>query len=164
MSYEFEVREIPAQPYASSRAATTRKGIGETIAVLLKEVWEHIEQSDGVPIGPPFTAYTRDNGDDDIEIEAGIPLDRPIEGNERVICQMSPGGEAVSIVHIGPFEGLRGADAALAAWAAKNHRTPHGANVHVYWTDPAAVQDPAKWKTEVVMFLLPQRDRPSPTM
>lgn len=152
MRYEFELREFQPRPYVSSRATTTRAGVPDTIAGLLRVVWEHIESLAGMPAGPPFTCYHRDEGDV-VEIEAGIPLDRQIEGAVGVMSGVFPGGDAVSVFHVGPYEGLREASAALVAWAARNGRKRRGPIIQIYWTDPGAEPDETRRRTEVVMLL-----------
>lgn len=155
MRYEFELREFQPRPYVSSRATTTRADLADTIAGLLRIVWEHIESEAGMPAGPPFTCYHRDEGGV-VEVEAGIPLDRQIEGAVGVTSGVFPGGSAVSVYYTGPYEGVREATAALAAWAAKNGREPLGPVIQNYWTDPSAEPDETKRKTEVVMLLHPR--------
>lgn len=73
---------------------------------------------------------------------------RPDRG--AVFADTLSGGRVVSTIHVGPYESLADAYAALEAWMTSNGRTPAGAPWESYITDPAEHPDPKAWQTEVV--------------
>ncbi len=160
MEYTFELREARPQPCLLCRTTTTRARLTETTAELLGWVWAHLQEQEAMPVGPPFTRV-HDlpgslQGDSAVELEAGIPVDAPVPGGGPVVTGMLPGGDVASTYHIGPYAGLRGAEAALSAWVRRQGRKAAGASWMVYWTDPGSEPDASVWKTEVVIPLLPR--------
>jgi effector-binding domain-containing protein len=156
MIYQCAVREVPTQPILSIRGRTTRAALVSTIGDYLGEVWQ-FAASTGQLAGPPFTRYHHVAGED-IELEAGLPVRRPVKGAGRVQAGELPGGEVVATLHFGPYDRLRAAGAALDEWARQHGRQAAGPHWQVYWTDPGAVPNPAEWRTEVLKPLLPAGD------
>jgi effector-binding domain-containing protein len=78
-----------------------------------------------------------------------------IRGKGRIKSGTLPGGEVVSTVHVGAYDHLPDAGAALAAWAEAHGRAATGPNWELYVTDPGVEPDPTQWKTEVIKPLAP---------
>ena len=74
----------------------------------------------------------------------------PIEPHGRVQASMLPGGAAAVTWHVGPYDDLRAAYAALAAWLEASGREPLGAPWESYWSDPLLTPDQRDWRTEVL--------------
>jgi effector-binding domain-containing protein len=149
MSYEITVRRLEPQAVMSVRGKTRFARLAQTIGEFLTEVWNHVQESGGTSAGPPFTRYHAVIGEE-IDLEAGLPVAAPVGEGGRIRAGQLPGGEAVSTVHVGPYELLPQAGAALDEWVERNRREAAGPNWELYWTDPGAEPDPLRWKTEVV--------------
>ncbi|HTQ80220.1 MAG TPA: GyrI-like domain-containing protein [Thermoanaerobaculia bacterium] len=154
MPYQCHLREIKSQPVMSVRGRTTPKALTATISELLREVGRYIQGAGGKVVGPVFTRYHKRTAEE-IELEAGVPVDRSLPGDARVQSGELPAGHAVATTHLGPYDGLPAASEALATWAQQNGREPAGPPWEFYLNDPAAT-DPKEWKTEVVQPLMPQ--------
>jgi effector-binding domain-containing protein len=152
MNYECTRKQVEPQPVMSIRGNTRFQAISATIGEYLGEVWQYVEANGGQFVGPPFTRYHQIT-DSEIDLEAGLPVASALAGQGRVQAGKLPGGEVVSTMHIGPYEELPAAGAALTTWAATHGREAAGPNWEIYWTDPGEVKDPAAWKTEVIMPL-----------
>ncbi|HEY0467854.1 MAG TPA: GyrI-like domain-containing protein [Polyangiaceae bacterium] len=84
--------------------------------------------------------------------EAGMPIDFGVEVTRRfepegeVHCVETPAGEALVVVHRGPYSGLAKAHAALRGWCAANGRTIGGHSLEIYgdWSN-----DPSKLETTI---------------
>ena len=50
-------------------------------------------------------------------VQAGVPVDTAVEGDEHVDPDELPAGDYLTAVHVGPYEGLYGATGALLAYA-----------------------------------------------
>jgi effector-binding domain-containing protein len=89
-----------------------------------------------------------------MNIECGVEVDQPFAGNERVVCSSTPAGIVATTVHLGPYDRLGEANAAIHQWCAEHGRTLAGPSWEVYghWTD-----DVSKLRTDV--FYLLQADR-----
>lgn len=114
--------------------------------------------------GAPFIRF-RMIGDMEIpyDIEVGVPVDSPIEGDARTLPGILPAGEYVVYTHVGHPDELEGAHDIIKDWARKTgHTLAHKvANDRIVWTcmteafltDPSVEPDHTKWVTEVAYLL-----------
>ncbi len=144
----YQVVERQAQPVASIRAKIKTSEISQGLGVLLPEVMAHLTATGANPAGPPFSRY-HSFTDTEVDIEAGIPVHKPISEKGRVKNSELPAGKAVSCWHVGPYDKLSGAHLALQAHLAAKKLTARGGCWEIYWTDPGMVPDPAKWRTQL---------------
>jgi AraC family transcriptional regulator len=83
---------------------------------------------------------------------AGLEIDpawTQATGDGDVRADTLPGGPAAVTMHVGPYDTLTEAYAALEQWIADQGLAPAGAPWECYRTDPGEVPDPKDWKTEV---------------
>ena len=100
------------------------------------------------PAGPPYIAYY--NMDmQNLDIEAGFPVNEPLEGKGEIQSGMIPGGKAVSTVYSGPYSGLDLAYEALLAFMREQGLQATGVAYEFYIDDPA-MTPPELMKTEIV--------------
>lgn len=149
MAYRVELRAVLPQPVLSIRVKTRPDKIGVTLAEILPEVFGYLKELRIPPAGPPFTRYHH-FGANQVDLEGGMPVLKPVLGRGRIEAGELPGGLLVASWHIGPYGGLAAAHEALRAWLNEQGRNAAGPSWEVYWTDPAVVLNPAEWKTEVV--------------
>ena len=88
--------------------------------------------------GPPFILYL-EQPDGEFEIVVCMPVAPGAQGGDRVALEEIPGGLVASTVHVGAFDGVGKAYAALQAWMSDNGRRPAGPVREVYLTDPDQV-------------------------
>ena len=148
MKQEFETRQIDAQPILGIRATVTMEKIGEVMGPLFGEVYGYIQQSGQEPAGMPFSIYYSMDSDT-IDLECGMPVTSPMEGEGRVKAGELPGGTVATVTHMGPYEALRQTWAALTEWMGAQGLQPAGAPWEVYVTDPGAEPDQSKWRTDI---------------
>ncbi|HEX5050321.1 MAG TPA: GyrI-like domain-containing protein [Planctomycetota bacterium] len=146
----YQVVERQAQPVASIRVKCKPSEISATLAVVLPEVMAHLNATGAKMAGAPFSRY-HTMGTDEIDLEAGIPVQKPIEEKGRVKNSELPAGKVATVWHIGPYDKLGSAHEALAAFAASKHLAVNGGPWEVYWTDPGMVPDSAKWRTQLFL-------------
>lgn len=149
--YVIDVKTVSEQPILSAHAQSTLETLAATIGTLLSEVGAHAASTGAVFAGMPFTRYPQI--EPEIEVEAGMPVLRPVEGGGRVQAGMLPAGEVAVTLHVGPYSRLPEAAAALLEWAESAGREPAGLIRETYLNDPAAEPDPANWRTEVTLPL-----------
>jgi effector-binding domain-containing protein len=149
MAREITIKTLGPQPIATIRSVTPAARVSAALGQILPEVWAYVAGQGKQPAGPPFTRY---HGDftETVELEAGLPVAEPIEGNGRVQAGELPGGPVASIMHIGHYDTLSETYDALAVWMAAEGRVPGGPFWEVYLTDPQEVPDPAEWQTEII--------------
>lgn len=146
----FSVETLVARPALSIRVQVAKDRVGPTLAVLLPEVMAHLSKAGVSPAGPPFSRYHGTDKDGKLDLEAGMPVAKKVEGKGRVQASELPGGKAAMTWHIGPFETLEESYAALGRWIEANRLTSAGAYWEVYWTDPGIEPDASKWRTQVL--------------
>jgi effector-binding domain-containing protein len=154
----YEVVHRPPRPAATvTRTVTmaTMKEIVDTIPPLL----ERVAALGHVPAGPPFLRYLVIDMSADMVVQAGVPVAVPLEADEHLLPDELPAGEYLSTVHVGPYEGLYDATAALLAHAGRNglrfdeHASDAGdvwvSRLEWYETSPVEEPDPARWRTRL---------------
>ncbi len=155
MDYEIEVRRLSPQPTLMVRGRAALADVPATIGEHLEAVSRRIEELGEEPAGPPYARY-HEVGEEEVELEAGFPVSRALEGAGPVEPSELPGGEAAATEHWGSYDDLPAAAAALGAWVARHGRKAAGARWEVYWTDPREVDDLSEVGTEVLMPLRPE--------
>lgn len=151
MGYDIEVRDLPEQHVAVVRTTTTAEGVGAVLHDALPAVFGHVMSKGLTPTLPPFTRY-HSMVDESFDLEAGIGVAAPIEGDGRIQPSTLPDGRVATTTHVGPYEGVGAAHRALEAWAAEHGETVTAA-WEVYVTDPGEEPDQSKWRTEVFAAL-----------
>lgn len=154
MAYTCTLKVLKPQPVMSIRGPAAAHAIPAKIAEFLSEAWGYVQQKGGRIVGPPFTRFHGAH-DGAVDLEGGVPVENALPPGGRIQAGELPGGEAVVTTHVGPYDGLPEARAALEAWTKSAGRKAAGPAWQAYWTDPGEVKDSAKWQTEVVLPLEP---------
>lgn len=140
---------VEARPLASIRATIPEAEISASLAVMLPEVWGHLTEVGAQMDGPPLTRI-HSRADGKVDLEAGIPLKKPIEASGRIQASTLPAGLMATTWHVGPYHELSRTHERLEAWLAETGHVQRGGGWEIYWTDPGIQPDPAKWRTQVV--------------
>jgi AraC family transcriptional regulator len=149
-------KELAAQPVLVVRRRIKPADLAKTLAEVLGHVFVHAQQHGMALTGQPFTRYI-EWGPGIWTIEAGLPVaghGKDVSGGE-VRAETLPGGPAAVTTHIGPYEGLAAAHAAVQQWIEAQGLKAAGAPWEVYVTDPADFPDPKDWKTDLFWPLAP---------
>ncbi len=145
----YQVVEREPQSVASIRVKCKPEAMSATLAEVLPEVCAHVNASGAKMTGMPFSRYHEIGGE--IDLEAGIPVAKPIAEKGRVKNSELPGGKAVMAWHIGPYEKLIDSHKSLRGYLDAHQLKSSGGPWEVYWTDPGMVPDPSKWRTQLFM-------------
>ena len=148
MAYEFEIKELQAQPTAQIREQTT-PDVGAIFARMMGEIFAYLNAHDVQPAGPPYDRIHAMEGQG-FDLEVGIAVAAPIEGDGRVAPGVLPAGRAAVTWHTGPYDQLSAAHGAMQAWIAEQGLTSAGPGWEVYHTNPNEERDPSKLRTEIV--------------
>jgi effector-binding domain-containing protein len=149
------------------RVQTPFKGMFTVIDKhLLKELRAWMQQEGIEPAGTPFFRFYVINMEGEMDVEVGIPVAAPLQGNERVHPGVLPAGRYASLVYVG--SGYSGT-VALINWANENRHafdrweTPQGtafqARYERYLTDPNIQPLKKKWECEVAIKLVDEPPR-----
>ena len=163
MTAEPMIAERPAQPYVAIKVLVTMETLGAVVPPLNREVFAWLADRGVAPAGPPFWKYNVIDMEHGLEIEAGVAVAAPVQGNERVLAGVLPTGRYLTVLHRGHPETLRNATAGMLDWAAAHglawdmSLSPEGerwgCRLEIYRTDPQAEPDMTKWETELAFRL-----------
>jgi effector-binding domain-containing protein len=159
MSQEPQMQARAAQHYAGIRKAVTMDGLASAVDQGYPELFGWLAANGIAPAAAPFIRYLVIDMAAGLQIELGVPVSEPVEGDEHVRAGILPSGRYAVLRHIGPYDGLAASNAALEKWASQ-----HGVEFDVtelsggsawrsrvehYLTDPSAEPDPSKWETDI---------------
>ncbi|HEX9746080.1 MAG TPA: GyrI-like domain-containing protein [bacterium] len=146
--YTFEITEFAGAKTLSIRTKTTPDKIGETLAQILPEVHKYATESGAQITGMPFTIYHMWE-DHECEIEGGIPVAAPVDGNDRVKNSELPNSKVLTTLHQGPYEDLIHAYLEMGKYMQANGIKPTGPVWDSYITDPHEIPDPKDYQTRI---------------
>jgi effector-binding domain-containing protein len=131
-----EIVSRPVQPtvclHTVAPVSELPRVLGEAFSLLMAHLGKHGE----LPAGPPFVGYC--NMDmQALEIEVGFPVSRTLPAEGRVEACEIPAGEYASTIHVGPYQTIERAYAALSEFIASRGREATGISYEFYLNDPA---------------------------
>src|SRR5262245_397589 len=154
--------ERAAQPYVGIVNRVTMATIPEA-ADRLREVFGFLGERGIEPVDAPFLKFNVIDMERELEIEAGIPIATPVEGEGDVAPGTLPAGRYASVTHVGHPDELLQVTGDLLAWAERqglrfaHHGTAEGdaweCRLEVYSTDPMVEPDMNKWE-QTLLFKL----------
>jgi effector-binding domain-containing protein len=157
------VTERPAQPYVAIRAQVTMQTMDAILVPLHPQVFGWLRERDIPAAGPPFWKYNVIDMDRLLEVEVGVPVTAPVDGDDRVLAGVLPAGRYATVRYTGHPDGLIDATASLREWARQEGLTwdmtdtqdgeRWAARLEIYETDPADEPDMAKWTTQLAFRL-----------
>ena len=147
MAYHVHVQQVAAQLTGVVRCRTKGSELSQVVPRLCGEVWEFMRSAQLPRPGRHVALYL----DGEMNIEVGVEVFQPFEGNARVVCSSTPAGTVATVAHIGPYHGLGDANKAILQFCKENGHALAGPSWEVYghWDD-----DPAKLRTDVFYLLL----------
>jgi effector-binding domain-containing protein len=145
---KIEIKSVRAKETASIRETISRDDITEALGRIFRAVTDAIDKQGIKPSGAPFARYHSFGAV--IDLEAGLPVETPIQIDGSVKPSQLPGGPAAVAVHAGPYEGLAQTYAAIEAWMTNSSRRPNGGPWELYLTDPSSEPDPNRWLTQII--------------
>jgi effector-binding domain-containing protein len=148
-AYDVHTETREEQATAASSATLTVPEIPAWLATTYEAVARVLAGQGSRPAGPPFARYRQIPGEQ-FEAEAGFPVAAAIEREGDVHPSSLPGGTVATTMHVGPYDTMEPAYAALASWVAEHDGEPRGDAWEVYLSDPVEEPDPAIWRTEIV--------------
>jgi effector-binding domain-containing protein len=147
-TYQITSKSLTRQATAVMRDELPIEQVGRWLASCYSTVHEYLRRAEVAVTGPPFARFTFIG--DEIAVEAGFPVEREIDGDGRVEPSALPGGRVAVTTHLGRYEELEDAYAAVRNWIIEHGYATAGPHWEFYFTDPAADPDPSHWRTDVV--------------
>lgn len=157
---EPKIDQRTEQPYMGIRIQTPFKGMFKHIDKLSKELPKWFKEQGIEPAAPPFLRYHIIDMEGEMDIEYGIPVHEPVQGDERVTAGALPAGRYLSLVYVG--NGYTG-NKNLIEWARANGLKwdrwddPKGdgfrSRYETYLTDSKIEPRKTRWQIEVAIKL-----------
>jgi AraC family transcriptional regulator len=152
MTYSITKNHLSLQPVLVARRRVGRSKIAATIAEVLPKIFLYAQKNGIALTGLPFTRYV-EVGPGLLTIEPGMRIAASGEGlnpiDPEIVSDTLPAGPAATTTHIGPYDKLPDAYAAIQQWMEGEGLIAAGAPWESYVTDPAEYPDPKDWKTDV---------------
>lgn len=148
MSDEITVEQRDPQPICSTRFECRPDALGDHLEKMLPPVMAYIKAQDGEVCGPPFLRYHA-LFDERFHLELGYPVETPIAARAMFEANELPGGDVVTVTHIGAYSGLGKVHRRIRDWIREHEWKPAGPAWDFYLNDPKEI-DPDSLKTRVV--------------
>jgi AraC family transcriptional regulator len=148
MAFEITLKERSAQPILSITTKTTPQDISKAFSEIMPKVKNFVLTAGAQQAGPPFSRF-HEYAQDEVIIEAGIPVCCAVTGEGDIRSSELPAGEVAQTVHVGPYDELMKVYPALVEWFTLQGKQSNGSPWEVYLTDPGNEPNPSKWQTEI---------------
>ncbi len=148
--YEIKIEQVKPQPAMTIQFSAAPDELAKKYGEAFGAIFGYVMSNGGQPAGPPFGRYHRMT-DGKFDIEAGLPVAKPLDNKGNIKASQLPGGMVATTLHVGPYEKLGGAHAALQSWARKNGKKVTGGVWESYLTDPGQEPDPNKYQTKLFL-------------
>ncbi|RSM71625.1 AraC family transcriptional regulator [Kibdelosporangium aridum] len=156
-----EIVERAEQPYVGVRGTVTMETFGK-IADRMPELIGSLMQRGVELAGAPFFRYISIDMDNELVVEAGVPVNAAVAEQGEQFNGVLPAGQYVSVTHIGHPDELIDVTGQLLEWAADQGLTwdntgqRWGCRLEILKTDPTVEPDLSKWETELAFRLADQ--------
>ena len=152
MNCRVVTKTVSAKPIAAVRRRALSRDFGRIWKPALDLVWEFLRRQEGLRADGHncFLYHHPAHRDAAMEIDFGVQVIQPFEGEGEVICTETPAGEVAMTTHVGSYDKLAAAHDAIHWWRAATGRAFGGRSWEIYgdWTD-----DTTKLETRVVYLL-----------
>lgn len=144
--FEKEVSPITA---LSIKDSCTIDNFSSKFEEIYSSINEYMKKMKVEQAGYPFCVYYNWNPNGVIVFEAGIPINKNVNGKGRIQLSELSGGKTLMVSQFGPYETTGDAHNAIDKYMKDKGLECVGAPWEVYITDPGAEPDTAKWETQI---------------
>ena len=152
MNYEINTTTVSSQLIAAVRRRVLVGDVGRAWKPALDLVWAFLRQREGLRTDGHncFLYHHPANRNSPMDVDFGVQVIRPFEGEGEVICTETPAGEVAMTTHVGSYARLPAAHEAIHSWRAATGRSFAGLSWEIYgdWTN-----DETKLETQILYLL-----------
>ena len=112
MPYNVEIKQIESRPVAAVKFTAGVAEMASKFGAAFGQIMQYVTQS-GAQIAGPAIGYYEQLGNERFNVTAGFVVAQPIEGDGQVVPFELPAGKIATTMHVGPYETLPEAYAAL---------------------------------------------------
>ncbi len=137
---KIELIEQQIQPVLSVRTRTKLEDLPDLIGKSYQKIMDYLNELGEEAVGVPFTAYY--NLDvQDLDVEMGFPVAKPLPGKGQIISGEIPGGRVVSSMHYGPYQEMEKHYAEITRWISDHGLEATGVAYEYYYNSPEDVPE-----------------------
>ena len=147
-----EIRHEARRPTLSIRFRAPVSDLQKHFGAVYGSIVGYLAERGEAPLGPAFATYY--NMDmDDLDVEAGFLVARPVPGRGNIAACELPEGSYAVCHYVGPYNGVSQAYEQLTTFVADNGYTPSGTAYEWYYDGPET--PPEKTRTDVAFPVMP---------
>lgn len=150
MEYQCELKEQAAQPALSVRTHAAVQDLPALFGKAYGAIMQYLAELGEQPVGMPFAAYY-DMNMQNMDVEIGFPVGRPLAGKGEIQASEFPGGKLASVMHIGPYDQMGPAYDALTQWVKAQGYEATGVAYELFYSEPET--PPMEIRTEIMFPL-----------
>jgi len=162
MNKEPKIEHRSSQPYVAIVKKVSMQDIPKVLPPLIPEVFSWLKQNNVEQDGPPFFHYRKMENDSTLEAEVGVPVKKPVKGDEKVKAGTFSEADYATVTYFGPYSNLRSVHGNLEEWLKTNgynHKietdksgTQCGSRIEFYPTPPGET-NPEKLQTDIAVLV-----------
>jgi effector-binding domain-containing protein len=154
MTYVITTRDLAQQPVVSIRERRVQQAIPEFLGGAFDELFGTLGLLAAAPAGPPSVIY-HEFGPDGIDAEVCVPVDRGVKATGRMGYRVLPSMTVAWTLHLGRYEDLGAAYAAVTDWIKGRGFEATGPVQERYLNGPGEHVSPEDYRTEVEIPVAP---------
>jgi len=154
MDYMIAIHHLEPQTVVSIRDRRPQDDVPGFLKAAFPELLGRLHLLGVAPSGPPLVIY-HEFGSQGIDAEASIPIGEPIDPAGTVDCRVLPAMTVARTVHVGPYEKLGEAYAALSDWIRRHGFEIAGPVQERYLNGPGDRVASTEYRTEIEMPIVP---------
>ena len=155
MDYLIATHHVEPQAIVSIRDRRAQQDLPRFLETAFPELFERLRNLGVSPAGPPFVIY-HEFGTEGIDAEVSVPTGEPIAATGKIGSRVLPAMTVARTVHVGPYEQLGNAYAALSDWIRSHGFDAAGPIQERYLNGPGDRVASTEYRTEVEMPIVPQ--------
>ena len=140
------------QPTAAVRETVAASDLAEFFPRALGAVGTALAEQKLEPAGPPFAKYYGPSTEP-FDVEVGFPVETAPQPSGVVVAGILPAGRVVEMIHVGPYDTLGDAYAAVRAFIATEGLVPGEIAWESYLDTPMSTTDVAALRTQLCWVL-----------
>ena len=148
MVYDISMHELPVQRILSIRETVARGDVPAFITSSFADLRSHLRLLGVRAVAGPFVIY-HVFGPTEVDAEACVPVAGDVVAVGRITTRLLPATTVARTVHIGPYEELGSAYAALITWVGRHGLDAIGPVRERYIDGPGSDALPADYRTVV---------------
>jgi effector-binding domain-containing protein len=145
VEYSIRVREVQAKPIGVIRRRACQSELSRVVPEGCGIVWNYFRSLEP-PRKPQPGRHIAIYLDGEINLEVGVEVTAPFEGDGTVVCSHTPAGLAATTVHVGDYGKLGNAHQAILTWCDQNGYRLAGPSWEIYGH---STDDPTQVSTDI---------------